>query len=68
MVKPIKKSERDKIRKRHTGHNSCPVCRKFEIKGKGDKKSLEISSYTGECDAIKLLNWVESMLEENLDA
>ena len=64
MVKSITKAERDRIRKRHTGNSSCPVCRKFEIKGKGDKKSVEISSYTGDCDAIKLLNMVESMLED----
>lgn len=63
MYKVVKKTERDKIRKRHTGNGSCPVCRKFEIKGKGDKKFVEITSYTGECDAIKLLNMVESMLE-----
>ena len=63
MVKAITKAERDRIRKRHTGNNSCPVGRKFEIKGRGDKKSVEISSYEGDCDAIKLLNWVESMLD-----
>ena len=63
MAKAITKAERDRIRKRHTGNGSCPVCRKFEIKGRGDKKSVEISSYEGDCDAIKLLNWLESILD-----
>ena len=63
MAKAITKAERDRIRKRHTGNGSCPVCRTFEIKGRGDKKSVEISSYEGDCDAIKLLNWLESILD-----
>ena len=57
----VNKSELEKIRKRHTGSTSCPVCRKFEIKGRGDKKTVEISSYTGDCDAMKLLKHLDSL-------
>ena len=57
----MNKAELDKIRKRHTGSSSCPVCRKFEIKGRGDKKSVEISSYEGDCDAIKLLKHLDTI-------
>lgn len=55
------KNELEKIRKRHTGSTSCPVCRKFEIKGRGDKKTVEISSYAGDCDAMKLLKYVDNL-------
>ena len=57
----MNKTEIEKSRKRHTGSSSCPVCRKFEIKGRGDKKSVEISSYTGDCDAMKLLKHLDSL-------